>query len=246
MNKLNMTRLINDIKELKNNPIENIHYQHDEENMLKGYAMIIGTENTPYAYGNYLFEFNFPITYPFDPPTVIYYTNDGSTRFNPNLYVCGKVCLSILNTWKGEGWTSCLNIKSVLLILSTILNDTPIINEPGLSINHCDNDNYNNMLKYKNLEVAIIGILNKKYLNSKFNIFYDIIVEKYFSNKNNILKNLNELKNELQDNNIIRFNLYNSKYLVNFMHLENKINNLETTLKNFVTTLKNFETILLK
>ena len=28
-------------------------------------------------------------------------------RFNPNLYNCGKVCLSLLGTWsggRGEGW----------------------------------------------------------------------------------------------------------------------------------------------
>ena len=26
-------------------------------------------------------------------------------RFNPNLYSDGKVCLSLLGTWHGEGWT---------------------------------------------------------------------------------------------------------------------------------------------
>ena len=25
-------------------------------------------------------------------------------RFNPNLYNCGKVCLSLLGTWSGPGW----------------------------------------------------------------------------------------------------------------------------------------------
>ena len=24
---------------------------------------------------------------------------------DPNLYNCGKVCLSLLGTWEGEGWT---------------------------------------------------------------------------------------------------------------------------------------------
>ena len=34
-------------------------------------------------------------------------TGGGTVRFNPNLYNCGKVCLSLLGTWsggKGEGW----------------------------------------------------------------------------------------------------------------------------------------------
>ncbi len=36
-------------------------------------------------------------------------------RFNPNLYNCGKVCLSLLGTWggdRGESWDS--NVSSML------------------------------------------------------------------------------------------------------------------------------------
>ena len=29
-------------------------------------------------------------------------TGRGSVRFNPNLYNCGKVCLSLLGTWPGQ------------------------------------------------------------------------------------------------------------------------------------------------
>ena len=49
--------------------------------------------------------------------TLNYLTNDGKTRFNPNLYRNGKVCISLLNTWKGEQWTSCQTIESILLSL---------------------------------------------------------------------------------------------------------------------------------
>lgn len=34
-------------------------------------------------------------------------TGGGKIRFNPNLYACGKVCLSLLGTWRGhasENW----------------------------------------------------------------------------------------------------------------------------------------------
>lgn len=34
-------------------------------------------------------------------------TGQGTVRFNPNLYHCGKVCLSLLGTWsgsQGENW----------------------------------------------------------------------------------------------------------------------------------------------
>ncbi len=31
-------------------------------------------------------------------------TGGGTVRFNPNLYNCGKVCLSLLGTWSGPSW----------------------------------------------------------------------------------------------------------------------------------------------
>ena len=31
-------------------------------------------------------------------------TGGGTVRFNPNLYHCGKVCLSLLGTWSGPSW----------------------------------------------------------------------------------------------------------------------------------------------
>lgn len=44
----------------------------------------------------------FPTDYPNTPPRVlIMTTSSGTVRFNPNLYNSGKVCLSILGTWRG-------------------------------------------------------------------------------------------------------------------------------------------------
>ena len=60
-------------------------------------------------------------------------TCDGATRFHPNLYRNGKVCLSILNTWKGEQWTSCQTIRSILLTLITLFHNKPLLNEPGFT-----------------------------------------------------------------------------------------------------------------
>ena len=57
-------------------------------------------------------------------------------RFNPNLYNCGKVCLSLLGTWhggKGEGWdpgaSSALQV--LISIQSLIFVPQPVFNEPG-------------------------------------------------------------------------------------------------------------------
>ena len=93
-------RLVKDVKDIIKKPLldNGIIYSHSEENMLKGYAIIFGPKDTIYENGVYFFEFDFPKTYPYAPPKLTYLTNNGKTRFNPNLYRNGKVCVSILNT----------------------------------------------------------------------------------------------------------------------------------------------------
>jgi ubiquitin-protein ligase len=156
-----LRRIISDIKELRKNPLtaHGIYYEHDETDILKGRALIIGPADTPYADGFYFFTFKFPANYPHAPPKVEFCTSDGVTRFNPNLYRTGKVCLSILNTWKGEQWSGCQTISSVLLALCTVLNDEPLLNEPGITKTHRDYEAYNEIIRYKNIEVAIFGML---------------------------------------------------------------------------------------
>ena len=98
----NSKRLLLDVADIMKSPLteQGIHYIHDEGDMYKGTAMIIGPGDTPYENGFYFFKFKFPKEYPYKPPTLTYCTNDGVTRFNPNLYRSGKVCVSILNTLK--------------------------------------------------------------------------------------------------------------------------------------------------
>jgi ubiquitin-conjugating enzyme E2 Z len=93
--------------------------------MLKCYALIVGPKYTIYEDGYYLFDITYPSNYPLQPPKLKFLTNDGNVRFHPNLYRNGKVCLSILNTWRGQGLTSCQTIKSVLLIIVSILDENP-------------------------------------------------------------------------------------------------------------------------
>jgi ubiquitin-conjugating enzyme E2 Z len=108
-----------------------IYYIHDEVDMRKGKAMIIGPEGTPYAYCPLVFEFEFPSDYPFSSPAVRFVTCDGATRFHPNLYVNGKVCLSILGTWSGPKWGAVMTISTVLTSIQSLLEANPIVNEPG-------------------------------------------------------------------------------------------------------------------
>ena len=156
-----INRLLKDVKNIIQNPLtENgIYYIHDDSDLLKGYALIVGPEDTPYFGGYYFFELSFPFDYPHTPPKVKYCTNGGNIRFNPNLYKCGKVCISLLNTWRGDQWTSCQTISTVLLTLCTLLCKDPLLNEPGISKNQSDMKNYTNILDYSKLNLAVCDII---------------------------------------------------------------------------------------
>ena len=135
----------------------------DETEINHGWAVVCGPEDSPYYGGAFCFEVRFPDDYPFSPPVFTYLTNDGRTRFNPNLYKNGKVCLSLLNTWQGEPWSGVQSLSSVLQCIQTaVLNEEPLRNEPGystLSSSHRDFPVYNRMVFHSTIETAILGHL---------------------------------------------------------------------------------------
>ena len=158
-------RIMKDLLELTEDPIEGIYLSINENNIYKHHAMIVGPKNTPYFGGFYFFEINFKKTYPKDPPFVKFLTIDGKIRFNPNLYQCGKVCLSILGTWSGPSWRPIMTLKSVLLSLASLMGEQPIQNEP--SFENCKpNDiksiNYNLYIIYYNYKLAIMDVKEGK------------------------------------------------------------------------------------
>ena len=184
ISKNTLKRLAQDIKSLQKSPIEEngAFYIHSDENILLGYALIIGPKNTPYQGGFYLFKFDFPTDYPFSPPKLTYLTNDGVVRFHPNLYKNGKVCLSLLNTWKGEGWTSCQSIRSILLNLVSILDEEPLTKEPGLDNSHIDFNSYNEIIRYKNIDTAVCQIISLNIVPEIVKLFWDKIIINFNNN----------------------------------------------------------------
>ena len=220
-----MKRLILDYKDILNDPIDNIHYYTDDD-IYKGYALIIGPKNTPYEYGYYLFEFIFPENYPFSPPKVKFHTYDGFTRFNPNLYINGYVCLSILNTWEGEKWSACQSIRSILLTLSSILNESPLLNEPGLTLSHKDFNEYNEMIEYKNVEISILKYIEKTNLPYVFHTFYPTLIQEFKKNYDELIKKFLNKPNKQ-----IHLSIYNN--MSGFMDYKHLIQLMEISYNDF-------------
>jgi len=194
-----ISRLLKDVKHIIKNPLtENgIYYIHDDSDIMKGYALIIGPSDTPYFGGNYFFEFNYPRDYPHSPPKVTYCTNGNNIRFNPNLYTCGKVCISLLNTWRGDQWTSCQSISTVLLTLCSLLSKDPLLNEPGVDMNHNDMKPYDEIIQYSNVNIAVCDIVRKKtgVFLPFFDNFYPFIKDNFLKNYEKLLE-FSENKNK--------------------------------------------------
>ena len=159
---LAVRRITRDMNTVMSDTSLGYYYVPDETNIAHGWAVILGPVDTPYEGGAFCFEVRFPDNYPFEPPVFTYLTNDGFTRFNPNLYKSGKVCLSLLNTWQGEQWSGTQSLSSILLSIQTaVLNEEPLRNEPGYSTraDHPDFEPYKRMVFQAVIQTAILRTL---------------------------------------------------------------------------------------
>uniref|UniRef100_A0A915E4H5 UBC core domain-containing protein n=1 Tax=Ditylenchus dipsaci TaxID=166011 RepID=A0A915E4H5_9BILA len=154
-----------------------------EERMDNLKLLITGPSGTPYSNG--CFEFDL-IT-----------TGNGSVRFNPNLYNCGKVCLSLLGTWQGrpeEQWNAEHSslLQVIVSIQSLILVDEPYFNEPGYenSMNtpsgKTRSQEYNSNIQLQTVRWAMVESLKRPSL-----AFENVIQAHFRLKKEEILKQVN-------------------------------------------------------
>lgn len=228
VSKETMQRLLKDVRNIIKNPLtdQGIYYIHDDSDMMKGYAMIVGPSDTPYFGGYYFFQFTYPSDYPHSPPSVKYCTNANGIRFNPNLYTCGKVCVSLLNTWRGDQWTSCQSISTVLLTLCTLLCSDPLLNEPGVSKSHTDMENYTDIIEFSNLNIAVCDIVSKKtgVYQHFFENFYPFIKENFNKNYDKLMELAEKRSSEkFIQNKILSTGFYNMSVTIDYKYIITKL-----------------------
>ncbi|CAK7199656.1 hypothetical protein SEUCBS139899_002339 [Sporothrix eucalyptigena] len=128
-------RISKELSEIQRNPDLSLAVACRDADVRNVKAMIIGPPDTPYEFGFFEFTFKFSKDYPRKSPNVTALTtNAGRCRFNPNIYANGKVCLSILGTWRGERgeeWSAAQGLESILLSIQSLMSSNPYENEPG-------------------------------------------------------------------------------------------------------------------
>ena len=182
-------RILRDVKDVLKNPLANdgIYYVHDEDDMMRGYLMIQANYDSPFRHGFFFFEIYFPVDYPAHPPRMKFITGDGQMRFHPNLYTNGKVCLSILNTWKGEQWSSSMTLRSILVTISSLFDWNCLFMEPGIK-SETKADIFDDIVQAKTFDVALLKILKQQDHNIVYTSFYPII-QKYVRENREKIKN---------------------------------------------------------
>lgn len=135
-------------------------------------SVIFGAEGTPYAHGAFMYDIYVVESYPDQPCKVnLETTGNQDVRFNPNLYACGKVCLSLLGTWRGsasENWDPKFsNLNQVLMsIQSVVMSEEVYFNEPGYEheagteTGEAKNNAYQNIVRLCNIKHAMVGMIN--------------------------------------------------------------------------------------
>jgi hypothetical protein len=82
--------------------------------------------------------------------------------------------------------------------LTTVLNDKPLLNEPGITQTHKDFDTYNELLEYKNIEISILKYLEKTNLNYMFHCFYKNMVDHFIKNYQVICEKIKKPSKRIQ------------------------------------------------
>lgn len=154
-------------------------------------VMIRGPAKTPYEDGLFLFDIQLSQNYPRSPP-LVHYISYSSERLNPNLYVEGKVCVSLLGTWMGRG-TEVWGPNSTLLqlivsIQGLILVAEPYYNEAGYEKQTDTQQGYENSRTYNELVVLKLVQSMTEMLQSPLDIFKEEILM-HFSEHGKLLCN---------------------------------------------------------
>jgi ubiquitin-conjugating enzyme E2 O len=168
---------------LEKNLPDTIYVRIYEDRMDLMRAVILGAQNTPYHDGLFVFDIYLPPGYPNTPPQTHYHS--GGLRLNPNLYENGKVCLSLLNTWTGQGtevWNpSTSSILQVLVsIQGLVLNAKPYFNEAGYDRQVGTAEGEKNSVLY-NENAFLLSCKSMLYLLRRPPMHLELLIQQHFA-----------------------------------------------------------------
>jgi len=127
--------LQNQFKKIQSDPVEGIFVELNNDNLFEWRVFIEGPKDTFYENGIFQLLMKFPNDYPMSPP-VVQFTSE---FWHPNVYMDGKVCISILHPpghdemsgeLPEERWLPTQTVTTILLSIISLLS-APNISSPA-------------------------------------------------------------------------------------------------------------------
>jgi hypothetical protein len=106
----------------------------------------------------------------------------------------------------------------------------PLLNEPGVTKSHADFINYTKIIEYKNVDIAILKMMDKTIgvYPEKFGVFYPTMKENFNKNSESIIKYLENKCTEEPKEVILTTAMYNMNVKVNYPELLTKYRLMST------------------
>ncbi|EGG15130.1 ubiquitin-conjugating enzyme E2 [Cavenderia fasciculata] len=120
--------LQNQFKKIQSEPIEGVFFELVDQNLFEWKAYVEGPKETDYDGGIFQILMKFPQDYPMSPPTLTF----TSEFWHPNVYLDGRVCISILHPpvledetsgeLPEERWLPTQTVTTILLSVISLLS----------------------------------------------------------------------------------------------------------------------------
>jgi hypothetical protein len=117
------------------------------------------------------------------------------------------------------------------LTLCSLLNDSPLENEPGQTKESKDFIPYQKSIEYTNINYAICDIINKNNnkIQNEFKVFYPFMEENFLKNYDNIIKFIDSKNEEITSQ---RVNIYSMNTSIDYGKLKTKLINTKQIVEN--------------
>jgi hypothetical protein len=123
------------------------------------------------------------------------------------------------------------------LTLCTLFCNDPLLNEPGVTKSNLDINNYNKIIEFSNINIAVCDIVlkNNNVFLPFFENFYPFVKEQFIKNYDKLLDFCEKKNNEFNmENKNFKTSFYNMSVDINYNKIIQKLQESKEFVKEFV------------